>query len=126
MKFLDSKEISEEKDDVKVIFKPVTPDDQSVVLGYQGAIAKALKAEDEGKNVQAQMRTAAYALKHMINKVVVGGVIIDHEKAADCADLTDKKTVEILLAVFQMTVGLMVKDETKKKSSTQPSRTKKG
>ena len=126
MKFLDSKEISEEKGNVKVVFKPITPDDQSVVLGYQGAIARALKADDEGKNVQAQMRTAAYALKHMINKVIVGGVVIDHEKAADCADLTDQETVDVLLAVFRMTVGIMVEGETKKKSSSQPKSTKKG
>jgi hypothetical protein len=125
MKFLDSKEISEEKDNLKVTFKPVTPDDQAVILGYQGAIAKAIKKSDEGKNIQAQMRTAAYALGNMINKVTVDGEVLDHEKAAECADLSDQATVNILLNIYRMTVDLLVEGSTKKKSSLQRKPTKK-
>jgi hypothetical protein len=125
MKFLESKEISDQRGDVKVKFKPVTSDDQARILGYQGTIANAISNNDDGKNIQAQMRTSAYALKHMINEVKVKDEIIDHKEAGDCADLSDKETVNVLIAIYEMTVSLLVAGETKKKSSSPQSRTKK-
>ena len=125
MKFLDSKEISEEKGNVKVKFKPIQPEDQAVIAGYQGAIANAVKARDEGRNIQAQMRTVFYALKNMVNEVKVDNEIIDHEKAAECSDVSDIDTINVLLDIYHIVVSVIIIGETKKKSSTPQSPTKK-
>ncbi len=126
MKFLESKEISVEKGNVKVTFKPVRPEDQAVIAGYQGGIANAIETGDEGLNIRAQMRTVFYALENMIKELRVNGEIVDHKKAAECSDVSDIDTINVLLTLYQMTVSLIVEGETKKKSSTRPSRTKKG
>lgn len=125
MKFLDSKEISVEKGNVKVVFKPVTPLDQAALLGYQVDMQKGLTSGDTGVIVQAKMKAVFYALQEMINRLEIGGEIFDPIKVASLADVSDMETIGTLNIIFDMVVGLLVEGETKKKSSTPQSRTKK-
>ena len=125
MKFLDSKEISVEKGNVKVMFKPVTPLHQASLLGYQVDMQNAVKADDTARLVKVKMECVFYTLKSMINRLEVGGEIFDPAMVANCADVSDMETIETLNIIFDMVIGLLVDGETKKKSSSRPSRTKK-
>ena len=125
MKFLNSKEISEEKGNVKVTFKPVTPLNQAALLGYQVDMQKGLTSGDMGVVVQAKMKAVFYALQDMINRLEVAGEIFDPIKVASLADVSDMETIETLNIIFDMVVGLLVEGETKKKSSLPASRTRK-
>ncbi len=125
MKFLDSKEISVEKGNVKVTFKPVTPVHRTALLGYQVELNNAIEAKDTNWNVQVQMKSAVYALNEMINILEVEGIEYDSKQVASCADTTDLDTFNTLKAIYEISSGLLVEGETKKKSSSQRSRTKK-
>ncbi len=125
MKFLDSKEISVEKGNVKVTFKPVTPLNQVALLGYQVDMQNAVKAEDTARLIQGKMKCVFYTLKEMISSLEVKGEYVNPIDAANLADVSDMETIETLNIIFDMVVGLLVEGETKKKSSTRPSRTKK-
>ena len=125
MKFLDSKEISVEKGNVKVVFKPVTPLDQAALLGYQVDMQRAIKANDTARLIKDKMACVFYSLRQMINRIEVSGEIFDPIKVANCADVSDMETIETLNDIFEMVTGLLVEGETKKKSSVRPSRTKK-
>jgi hypothetical protein len=54
MKFLESKEISSDKDNVSVIFKPVQPLNQAALLGYQVDMQNAIKANDTARLVRGK------------------------------------------------------------------------
>lgn len=125
MKFLESKSISDEKGKVKAIFKPVTPLHQAALLGYQVALRNALMAEDEAKLIKIKLECVFYTLRDMIESLEVAGEIFDPVMVANCADVSDMETIETLNIIFDMATGLLVEGETKKKSSSRPSRTKK-
>ncbi len=125
MKFLESKEISVEKGNVKVTFKPVTSINQATLLGYNIDIQAGVMAKDNGFIIQAKMKAVFYALKEMASELIVDGDNYDPVKVANSADISDMDTVNILNTIFDMVVGLLVAGETKKKSSSQRSRTKK-
>jgi hypothetical protein len=125
MKFLDSKEISVEKGNVKVTFKPVTSLNQAALLGYQVDMHNALKGNDTARLIQIKMECVFYTLRDMINRLEVAGEIFEPIKVANLADVSDMDTIETLNIIFDMVIGLLVEGETKKKSSTRPSRTKK-
>jgi hypothetical protein len=125
MKFLESKEISSEKDNVKAIFKPVQPLNQAALLGYQVDMQKAIKANDTARLVRLKMECVFYALREMINRLEVGGETLDPLMVANLADISDMDTVESLNIIFDLVTSLLVEGETKKKSSTPPSRSKK-
>ncbi|MCK5615539.1 hypothetical protein KAR91_77460 [Candidatus Pacearchaeota archaeon] len=125
MKFLESKEISNEKGNVKVVFKPVTALNQAALLGYQVDMNLALEAKDTSWMIQAKMKAVFYALKEMISTLTISGEGYPPDVVADTADISDMETVEALNIVFDMVVGLLVQGETKKKSSSQRKSTKK-
>jgi hypothetical protein len=126
MKFLESKEISSEKDNVSVIFKPVQPLNQAALLGYQVDMQNAIKANDTARLVRIKMECVFYTLREMIKRLEVGGEIFDPLQVSNCADISDMDTVETLNIIFDLVTSLLVEGETKKKSSSRPSRTKKG
>ena len=119
MKFLESKEVEVKKGKIAVIFKPVTPLNQSALLGYQAELSKAVEANDIALNVQAQMKTVAYALNEMIDSLIVDEVSYNPQNVAACANAADPDTFDTLKAIYDMTTGLLVAGHTKKKSSTQ-------
>jgi hypothetical protein len=125
MKFLESKEISSEKDNVKAIFKPVQPLNQAALLGYQVDMQNAIKANDTARLVRIKMECVFYALREMISRLEVGGEIFDPLQVATFADISDMDTVETLNIIFDLVTSLLVEGETKKKSSSRPSRLKK-
>ena len=125
MKFLDSKEISVEKDNVKVTFKPVTALNQAAILGCRVDMNLALEAKDTSWMIQAKMKAVFYALKEMISKLTIDGEDYSPDKVAGAADISDMETVETLNIIFDMVIGLLVQGETKKKSSSRPKSTKK-
>ncbi len=125
MKFLDSKEISVEKGNVKVVFKPITPLNQAALLGYQVDMQHAVKANDTARLVKLKMECVFYTLREMINRLEVAEEIFEPGMVANLADVSDMETIETLNIIFDMVIGLLVEGETKKKSSTRPSRTKK-
>jgi hypothetical protein len=125
MKFLDSKEISVEQGDVKAVFKPVTPLNQAALLGYQVDMQHAVKANDTARLVKVKMECVFYTLKEMISRLEVEGEIHDPVMVANLADVSDMETIETLNIIFDLTIGLLVEGDTKKKSSTQRKSTKK-
>jgi len=125
MKFLESKEISVEKGNVKAIFKPVTPLNQAALLGYQVDMQNAVKADDTARLVKVKMECVFYTLKNMINRLEVEGGLHDPVMVANLADVSDMETIETLNIIFDLTVGLLVEGETKKKSSSPRKSTKK-
>ena len=125
MKFLDSKEISDEKGNVKVTFKPVTPINQAALLGYQVDMQHAVKVNDTARLVKVKMECVFYTLLEMINRLEIAGEIFEPETVANLADISDMETIEMLNIIFDMVISLLVKGETKKKSSTPRSPTKK-
>jgi len=126
MKFLESKEISSEKDNVKVIFKPVQPLNQAALLGYQVDMQNAIKANDTARLVRIKMECVFYTLREMISRLEIGGELFDSLQVANCADISDMDTVETLNIIFDLVTSLLLEGETKKKSSSRPSRSKKG
>lgn len=126
MKFLENKDIKVEKGNIKVIFKPVTIMHQSVLLGYNADLCNAIKANDLGLNIHAQMKMAVYALNEMIVSLIVDGEELDPKQVADCADISDTDTFNALKNIYQMASDLLVRGHTKKKSSTPPKSTGKG
>jgi hypothetical protein len=124
MKFLESKEISSEKDNIKVIFKPINAIHQSRLLGYQAELMNAIKSDDLGRNIQVQMKTVVYALQEMVNKLFISDEELDPQEVADCADISDQDTFDVMKKLYEMVTSLLVEGETKKKSSSRPSRTK--
>jgi hypothetical protein len=126
MKFLDSKEISEEKGNVKVVFKPITSIHQSALLRFQVNLAKAIEAKDVGLNVHIQMQAVVYALESMINELIVGGESYKPLEVATMADPSDPDTFETLKTIYSMLENILVQGDTKKKSSTPRKSTKQG
>jgi hypothetical protein len=126
MKFLESKEISSEKGNVKAVFKPVSPLNQASLLGYQVDMQKAIKANDTARLVRLKMECVFYALREMINRLEVGGEILDPFMVATLADISDMDTIESLNVIFDLVTDLLVEGETKKKSSSPRSPLKKG
>jgi hypothetical protein len=126
MKFLESKEISNEQDGVSIVFAPVSPLNQAALLGYQNKMSRALKVDDIPAVVQAKMQSVFYALDNMINKLTIKGEDYPPGVVAASADLSDPDTMEAINTIFDMVVSLLVQGETKKKSSKPPKSTKKG
>ena len=126
MKFLDSKEISVEKGNIKVVFKPVTMVDTSSLLGYNNSIHKGLVADDGGMIATFKMKSVAYILLNMINNLTVEGEEVDHIKCGNCANVNDPDTLAVLNIIYGMAMDLILEGETKKKSSSRPKSTKKG
>jgi hypothetical protein len=85
----------------------------------------AVKADDTARLVKIKMECVFYTLRDMINRLEVAEEIFDPAMVADCADISDMETIETLNIIFDMVVGLLVEGETKKKSSSRQSRTKK-
>ena len=119
MKFLESKEVEVEKGKIKIVYRPVTPLNQTALLGYQAELFRAIEADDVGRNVQVQMKTTAYALNEMISSLIVDGESFDPKVVASCANASDSETFETLRAIYAMTTDLLVQGHTEKKSSTQ-------
>ena len=126
MKFLESKDIADEKDGVSVIFKPVSPIDQTRLLGYQADLNNAIEANDIGLNVQIQMKTVAYALNEMIVDLSVDGDAHDPKHVASCADASDEGTFNTLKTIYSIVTDILVQGNTKKKSPKPPKSTNKG
>jgi hypothetical protein len=125
MKFLESKEISSEKDNVKVIFKPMSMVNKSALLGYNNSIYKGMAADDGGMIATYKMKSVAYILLNMINSLTVGEEKVDHIKCGSCADVNDPDTLLVLNTIYDLAMDLILEGDTKKKSSSPPSRTKK-
>ena len=126
MKFLESKEISVERDDMSVIFKPVTALNQAALLGYQIDMNMALESKDTSLMVQTKMKAVFYALKEMITKLTISGEDYNPVQVAESADISDIDTVNALNVIFDMTVGILIQGETKKKSTSPQKSIKKG
>ena len=125
MKFLDSKEISVEKGNVKVVFKPVSMVNTSALLGYNNSIYKGVTADDGGMIALFKMKAVAYILLNMVNSLTVKGEDVDHIACGNCADVNDPDTLAVLNIIYGMALDLILQGETKKKSSSRPKSTKK-
>ena len=125
MKFLESKEVSSERDGVAIVFAPVSPLNQAALLGYQNKIATALGGNDIPAVIQYKMQSTFYALNEMVNTLTIKGEDYDPKVVAASADLSDIDILDVVNTIFDMVVGLLVQGETKKKSSKPPKHTKK-
>jgi hypothetical protein len=62
----------------------------------------------------------------VVKRLEVGGEMLDPLMVANLADISDMDTVESLNIIFDLVTSLLVEGETKKKSSSPRSPSKKG